>query len=101
MVQTADLRNGDHLAAGRWMHRARIGTVLPQEQMRSGSVIVFLVRREGATQMALVEDNEVVQTFAPDRAMARSTYGFCHGERGAVRTSLMSIASTRLLNTGP
>ena len=81
------------------MHRARIGTVFPHEQMRSGSVIV-LVRREGATQMALVEDNEVVQALTPDRANGSLDVGFRHGERGAVRTSVMSIASTRLLNTG-
>ena len=47
MVQTADWRNGDHLLAGRWMHKATIGTVLPQGPMRWDSVILFLVRRAG------------------------------------------------------
>ena len=51
--------------------------------------------------MPLVEDNEVVQALTPDRANGSLDVGFRHGERGAVRTSVMSIASTRLLNTGP
>ena len=32
------------------------------------SVVIVLVRGEDATQMALVEDDEVVQTLAPERA---------------------------------
>lgn len=69
MVQTTDLGNGDHLPAERRVvdHRTRIRTVFSQGQMRAGSVVVVLVSREDATQMALVEDNEVVQTLAPDR----------------------------------
>jgi hypothetical protein len=29
VVQTADLRNGDHLRAASWVHWAKAGTVLP------------------------------------------------------------------------
>jgi hypothetical protein len=35
--------------------------------MRPCSVVIVLVRREDAAQMALVEDDEVVETLAPDR----------------------------------
>ena len=33
--------------------------------------------------------------------MTLSTYGFCQGERGAVMTYMMPMASARLLNAAP
>src|ERR1700693_4660834 len=33
--------------------------------------------------------------------ITRSTYAFCHGERGAVTTSVIPLAATRLLKTEP
>ncbi len=51
--------------------------------------------------MAFVEAHDVVQTLATVEPMILSTYGFCQGERGAVTTSVMPIASTRRLNTVP
>ena len=33
--------------------------------------------------------------------ITRSTYAFCQGERGAVMTSVIPIASTRLQNSAP
>jgi len=44
--------------------------------------------------VALVEDNEEVQTLTPDRAETLSAWGFCQGERGAVVTSVMPITPT-------
>ena len=67
MVQTTDLWNGDHLPSVWRMNRTGIRAVLSQRQMRSGSVIVVLVRREDLKQMALGEDDQVVQTFPPNR----------------------------------
>jgi len=46
--------------------------------------------------MALVEDDDVIQTLAGIEPITRSTYAFCHGDRGAVITSVIPIASTRL-----
>src|SRR5918993_1466118 len=44
--------------------------------------------------MPLAEDDDVVQALAPLTWMPPSTYGFCHGDRGAVRTSVIPNAST-------
>jgi hypothetical protein len=68
MVQTIDLWNGDHLLVGGRVDGARLRTVLHQRQVRAGSLVVVPVRREDATQMALVKDNEVVQTLPAARA---------------------------------
>jgi len=62
-------------------------------------VVVVEIGRKRPAQMAFVENNDVVQTLPPDRTDARSTYGFCQGERGAITTSAMSITATRLLKT--
>jgi hypothetical protein len=67
MMQTTDLRDGDYLSPFGRVDRARIRTVFSQGQMRPCSVVIVLVRREDAVQMALVEDDEVVETLAPDR----------------------------------
>jgi hypothetical protein len=39
---------------------------------------------EDATQIRFAEHQDVVEAFALDRAMSRSTCPFCHGERAAV-----------------
>jgi hypothetical protein len=67
MLQTTDLRDGDHLFSGGRVDRARLRTVFSQGQMGPCSVVIVLVRREDAAQMALVEDDEVVETLAPQR----------------------------------
>ena len=64
--------------------------------MRARSVIVVNVRREDAAQMALVEDNDVIQTLAANRTYDAFGYALCQGERGAVTTSVIPIASTCL-----
>jgi hypothetical protein len=63
MVQTTDLRNRDHVPSGGRTNRTMSRAVLHQRQMRAGAVIVVAVRGEDATQMALVEDDQVIQTY--------------------------------------
>lgn len=73
MMQTTDPRDSDYLSPFGRVDRAGIRTVFSQGQMRPCSVVIVLVRREDAAQMALVEDDEVVETLAPDRPMTLST----------------------------
>src|ERR1700688_2942398 len=51
--------------------------------------------------MALIEDHNVVSTFAADRPDHLLDVAFCHGKRGAVTTSVIPIAATRLLKAEP
>jgi hypothetical protein len=51
--------------------------------------------------MALVEDHHVIQAFVRIEPITRSTQAFCQGDRGAVTTSVMFIASTRLQKYEP
>lgn len=82
--------------------------LLAQRQVRPRSVIVVEVRGKNAAQMSFVEDDDVVEISSPDGAsraaaqpIARSTKGLCHGERGAVTTSLMPMALTRVRTSVP
>jgi hypothetical protein len=68
MVQAANLQDCDDSAA-RWrLDGTRVWTVFVQGKMGSGSLVVVLVRRKDASQMALIEDYAVVETLTPDRA---------------------------------
>ncbi len=44
MMQAADMRNGDHLAASRRLDRTRDGRVAVERQVRAGFVVVREVR---------------------------------------------------------
>ena len=67
MMQPADLRNGDHLSDLGWHDRARVRTILVERNMRPGSMVVIDIRGQHAAQMALVDDHDVIQTFAANR----------------------------------
>ena len=52
--------------------------------------------------MAFVQDDDMIETFAPASAsraaaqpMTRSTYGDCQGDRGAVSTSVIPMPAKR------
>jgi hypothetical protein len=51
--------------------------------------------------VALVEDDDVVETSRRMVPITRSANGFCHGLRGAVRTSAIPMCSTRFWKAGP
>ena len=46
-------------------------------------------------QVTFVEDDDVIETFTTDRANDALDVGFCQGDRAAVATSVIAIASTR------
>src|SRR5215510_13882990 len=68
MVQTSHLRKRDDPATVWPLHWPRHGRVLLQPEMRSASVIVGDERIQVATQGPLVDDDHMIEAFAPDRA---------------------------------
>ena len=68
MVQAADLREGDDSACGGRLYGPRLGAILAEREMCSALVVVFKVCRQHAAQVTLIEDDDVIETFAPDRA---------------------------------
>ena len=52
--------------------------------MRAASMVVFKVRRQDTAQVTLVEDDDVIETFATDRANDAFDIGVLPG-RIAVR----------------
>src|SRR6266404_3945958 len=68
MMQTANLRERDDLACRGWLYAARPRTMLVERKMCSGPVMILKIPRKDAAQVALVEDDDVIQTFAADRS---------------------------------
>jgi hypothetical protein len=62
--------------------------------MRAGSMVVVDVPGKDSTQMAFFEDHDVVETLAANEPITRSTYPFSQGERKALRTCVIAVAST-------
>ena len=67
MMQAADFRDGDHLSDPAWHDPAGVGAILVERKMCAGTLVVVDVGGQDATQMALVEDHEVIQTLAANR----------------------------------
>ena len=101
MMQAADLRDRDDLPDPARHDRAWVGAILVERKMRACSMVVVDVARQDAAQMARIEDDEVIQTLAANRADQALDVGVLPGEQGAVTTSLMPIASTRLRKSVP
>jgi hypothetical protein len=70
MMQAAYLRDGDDSSDPAWLDRAGVRAILVECKMRLRSVVIFDAVRKDTTQMALVEDHDVVETFATDRNRA-------------------------------
>jgi hypothetical protein len=66
MMETADLWEGDDLAGGGWVDRPKLGAILGEREMRSRLVVIVKVRRQHAAQVTLIEDDDVIETFAAD-----------------------------------
>ena len=54
--------------------------------------MILKVCRQYAAKMTFIEDDDVIETFATDRADDAFDIGVLHGDRGAVTTSSMAIA---------
>src|SRR5512143_3214874 len=68
MMQSADLWESDNGTCRGWLYRSTLRTILGQGEMRSRLVVVLKVRRQHSAQVTLIEDDDVVETFAADRA---------------------------------
>jgi hypothetical protein len=68
MVQAADLWKGDNSACRRWLYRPGLWAILVQREMRPAVVVILKIRRQRTAQVMLIEDDDVIETFAADRA---------------------------------
>jgi hypothetical protein len=67
MVQTTNFREGNDIAGRGRLYGTRPRAVLAERKMRSDVMMVLKIARQNATQMALVEDDDVIQAFSADR----------------------------------
>jgi hypothetical protein len=67
MVQAADLGNRQDPARLRELDGSDIRRILVEREMSASSVIVRDVRGQSASQMPLAENDDMVQTLAPNR----------------------------------
>jgi hypothetical protein len=67
MMQPADLREGYNISCGGKLYATRPRAVLVEREMRSGVMMILKTARQYAAQVTLVEDDNVIQTFAADR----------------------------------
>ena len=68
MMEPADLCKRHDLSGSAGLYRSPIGGVLAQRKMRSGSVVIIEVRNKDPSQMSFMQDDHVVQAFAPHAA---------------------------------
>ena len=100
VLQTSHPRQPHYAGASRRLRRdaPRLWRILLQAQMTTVLVIISDELAHEAVKLPLVEDNYFVQQSWRKVPPNRSTYGFCHGDRGAVRTGstpkLWSAAGT-------
>ena len=65
-MQAADLRNGDDVAVRRWLYGTILRAILFEGGMRPRSMVIIEVERRDAPQVSLVEDDDVIESFAAD-----------------------------------
>jgi hypothetical protein len=66
MVQTTHLWEGDNGARRGRLYRAQFWTILVERKMCPALVMILKMRRQHAAQMTLIEDDDVIETFASD-----------------------------------
>ena len=71
MVEATDFANRDDLAEFRPLNWAAVGRILVEREVSTGLVVVREVAGEGAAQVPFAEDEDVIQTLAPNRAAPR------------------------------
>src|SRR5262245_5345814 len=67
MMQATDFTDGDNLAQLRRFDRSPVRGIFGEREVRSGAVVIAEVASQDVTQVALAEDEDVVETVAPDR----------------------------------
>jgi len=68
MMQATDFGNLDNRAELRWLDWPSVGCIFVERKVSSHPVIVREVASQGAAQVPFAEDEDVIQTLAPDRA---------------------------------
>ena len=68
MVQAADLWERDNVAGRGRLYWTRLGAILAEREMRAASVVILKVYRKHTAQVMLVGNDDVIETFAADRA---------------------------------
>ena len=68
MMQATDLANLDDPAELRPLDWPCVGCIFVEREMGSGPVIVREVAGQKAAQVAFAQDEDMIQTLAPDRA---------------------------------
>jgi hypothetical protein len=93
MMQATDFADGDSLAELRRVDRPPVRRILGEGEVGPGAVVVLDVPGKDVSQVALAQDEDMVETLSADRADQAFREGICHGLRGAVRTSRLRILS--------
>src|SRR6266568_5436310 len=68
MMQATDFGNLDNRAELRWLDWPSVGCIFVEREVSSHPVIVREVASQGAAQVPFAEDEDVIQTLAPDGA---------------------------------
>ncbi len=66
MMQAADLWNLDHRAERRRLDGSAARCIFFERQMGTATFVILEIILEDSTQPGLMEDNDVVQAFAPN-----------------------------------
>ena len=74
------------------LDRARNRRVLVEREMRARSFVVVAIELHQPLESRRAEHDDVIEHSRRTDPINRSTYAFCHGERGAVRRSSKPIA---------
>lgn len=95
MVYPTQYRNSDylvHLIWGRNRKRRRLRNPLPKPLMRSGLIEIDNVRIEKPEELLFMENQEMIQTFAPHTAQKAFADSICPARvRYGVRRTLMPL----------
>ena len=81
------------------LNGARDWRIFSQGPVGSDVVVIASIGSQDSAQMRLTQDDEMVDTLAPDRADQPSAKPFCHGEAGAVGLSRMPMTRSRRVKT--
>lgn len=84
-MQPAHLGNFDHAAQGRKLDRSADRCVFFERQMRPATFVVLEIFFQNATQPRLIEDNDVVEAFAPNGTVRGRSFARDSGEQSELR----------------
>jgi hypothetical protein len=68
MVQATDFANWHHVSKLRWLDRPFVRRILGEGEVGPGAVVVLEVSGEDVSQVALAQDEDMVETLSANRA---------------------------------